>query len=172
MTDLGWSVLLRKTPSFNLNPSIKQRYPLIPIEVTNFLSRIEFCKNQQETVWFMSESDYNYKGDDTSFWWNEFERISLDAAGKDNQWRFEIESFWNNHFPVLLSVFSEYAYIAVDVSKENFGAIVVGVEPEFEEITVFYPNLEEFFTAFVDKLRERNNNYELWMIKDESHSSN
>jgi hypothetical protein len=167
LIQLGWKVSLKQTPSFNLPAAIKNRYPSIPIEVTDFLSRIKLCANQQETVWFMSESDYSRNKNDSLFRWNDCEGISLSAAAENDQWRSEVESFWDKHFPILLSVFLDYAYIAVNVSEENFGAIVVGEGPEFEESAeIAYSNLEEFFTAFIEKLNGQNDTYKLWMIRD------
>jgi hypothetical protein len=46
--------------------------------------------------------------------WDEWERQSLDAAGEDDEWRARIRSFWDTHFPILLSVKTEDVGVVAD----------------------------------------------------------
>ena len=44
-----------------------------------------------------------------------------------------ITHFWDTHIPMMSAVHSEYAYLAISLSSEEYGAIVYGYAPEFEE---------------------------------------
>ena len=88
--------------------------------------------------------DY-YEQSENAFQWNEWERISLESAEDDEEWKKEISAFWDVHFPIAMSVKDGYSYYAM--SMEN-GAIVYGCEPEFEECET----VAECFDDFMEKI--------------------
>ena len=77
---------------------------------------------------------------------NEFELQSIEAAESDSEWIKRIKAFWDEHAPVMLSEKSGYAYFAIDRS----GKIVLGREPEYEEVAV-----STSFQAFLDELADK-----------------
>jgi hypothetical protein len=51
--------------------------------------------------------------------------------------------FWNHHLPI--AVRNDYQYFALNVSiGDNFGSIVSGYEPEFEEPETVASSFQEF----------------------------
>lgn len=79
--------------------------------------------------------------------YNDFEKMSLEAAGDDEAWSEEIKAFWDNTFPIILSVGGDYQYFAI---KLDSGEVVQGWEPEFEDPLV----VAESFVDFLEKLVE------------------
>ncbi len=88
-----------------------------------------------DTVWFLALDDYTDAAD-TAFAWNEFETIGRDAAMSDDD-AAAVSEFWRRHCPILQSVGDGYAYLAIGLD----GAIVHGVEPEFEATTTVADSL-------------------------------
>ena len=84
-------------------------------------------------VWFLCEDDYN-QTTDSAFRWNEFEVQSLEAAGTDEHLKSRIVKFWDQHLPIALSVKSQYAFLCIVLTPQDFGAIVCGHEPEYEDV--------------------------------------
>ncbi len=64
----------------------------------------------------------------------------MSAANGDIDWQDDIRAFWDEHFPLLLSVKSGYSYVAI---RKDF-AIVFGEEPEFEETVKIADDFSEF----------------------------
>lgn len=153
---LGWSVRLKERPALSLNADFARRYAARPADYASFLSMVERCCNATETAWFLCESDFNGAMLDTAFHWNEWERISLEAAlaDKDVEWAENIRSFWNHHLPILLSVKNGYAFAALSLLPENYGAVVVGFEPEFEEVETVALSLTDFLDRLVEAVRD------------------
>lgn len=114
-------------------------------EHLSFLRRFSLLCGADETTWFLSAGDYAGTTD-SAFAWNEFERLSLDAA-LDAEDRARIASFWARHLPILLSVAGDYAFLAIDRAT---GAVVHGVEPEFEATTPVASSLEALFEAIME----------------------
>jgi hypothetical protein len=141
----GWHVALNETQTFNLPEQIQNRYPRIPFELSEFLSILKFCTNPNQTAWFLCESDF-YGSNDSAYRWNEFELMELELAAQDNDsiWKSQTQQFWDNHFPFLLSVKTGYAFFAVDLHAENYGAIVHGLAPEFREVSEVAKSFQEF----------------------------
>lgn len=120
------------------------RYDFIGGDYIEWLSMIESCFNEEEGCFFCCYRDY--MGDSRfAFRWNEFELLSLEAAGDNNTWRGEIEKFWHSHLPIILSVSNGYSYYAI----RNDGKIVVGYEPEFEATQVIADSFTEFCDLIV-----------------------
>jgi hypothetical protein len=124
----GWNVELL-APGTDLPPQIIERYRWLPREIMKLVSTVGVAVSADEKAWILSAADY--RGTATSaFAWNEWERLSLSAAGDDERWRSEITGFWDRNFPLVMSVKSGYAYFAVE--RDSL-AVVVGEEPVFEE---------------------------------------
>ena len=70
----------------------------------------------------------------------------MEAAEGDAGWQKEIEEWWQDKLPILMSVGSGYCYYAIDIG--NGGKIINGYEPEFEETDVVAEN----FGDFMDKV--------------------
>ncbi len=128
----GWHVT-RRGRSGNLLPDqVKMRYSRLPVGVEWFLGDLEACVNRNETVWFLTHSDYS-QNRDGHFRWNEYELMSLDAAGSDHEEVNRIRAFWDCHFPFMFAVYSDYDYLAFDLNPEFCGQIVHGYTPEPEQ---------------------------------------
>ena len=87
----GWRIKLSQQNAYTLPDEVSGRYS-VPNEYKLFLSQVEACVNPTETKWFLCADDYTPKPE-SSFRWNEFEIISLDAAGNDSQWAAAVKAF-------------------------------------------------------------------------------
>lgn len=144
----GWTVAVEPCHVFQLPDSIAVRYPRLPPSLVEFLSGLRQCVDPSETRWFLCQSDYDGTGD-SAFRWDEWEQLSLEAAGDDAEAIAAVQSFWDEHFPIVLSIGSGYAFYAVSMAAETFGQIVEGYEPEFEEVSVVAGSFESFITALL-----------------------
>ncbi|MEH7353862.1 SMI1/KNR4 family protein [Neobacillus drentensis] len=139
----GWNIVLKSQYQLYLDDSLVTRYKGFPFEYEEFMKMVKQCITPSEKTWFICEDEYNNKSD-IAFKWNEFELLSLDAAGDDDEWKSEITIWWDKHLPILMSVDNGYSFYAIDLA-DNIGSIVQGYEPEFEEVEIVAQNLEEFF---------------------------
>jgi hypothetical protein len=134
LTSVGWNVS-RLTKPVPLPETIVDRYAWVSRDVLDFVSEIEEAGNAKnvsdQKAWFLSPGDFAGTSG-KAFAWNEWELLGLDAAEDDDEWKGEVTAFWDQHFPILTSLKSGYAYFAIE--RENNG-IVVGEEPEFEAVT-------------------------------------
>ena len=107
---------------------------------------IQEVSNPKQTAWLLGADEYAGIAE-TAFEWNAWEKLCLDCAKQegDEEWSMQIAEFWDDHFPVALSVASGYAYCAL---RKADLMIVHGAEPDFEEVTVFAENI----FAFLNKL--------------------
>lgn len=121
---------------------LSSRYHGLPEAYRRFLSRIGSCVHRSEAAWFLTLESFAGTSNE-AFAWNEWEKISLDAA-LDESDRQSVQRFWDRHCPVLLSVASGYAYVALVGSGDGAGRIVSGREPEFEEARPVCATFEEF----------------------------
>ena len=121
----GWSVHDGATTPFP--PPICERYAWVPAELRGFLEGMLDAENPSKTAWFITPHSVAH---DTDFPWNAWELMAIDAAATDGEWVDQIRTFWNNHFPFLLSVRDGYAYFAV--RNEPGFPVVYGREPQFE----------------------------------------
>lgn len=119
---------------------ITARYGNIPQAYADFAARLAEFTNAGETAWFITSSGFA-ETDPEKWRYNEFELISLDAAGDDAEWQSEITEFWDNHLPIALNVDGGYSYYAISMTD---GSIVCGCEPEFEETETVAASFEEF----------------------------
>jgi hypothetical protein len=134
-----------------LTGDIGARYKKLPSSYARFLASIEKCVRPSSDAWFLGLPDFT--GDsDAAFSWNEFERQSLDAAQGDESWQREISNYWDEVLPIALSVRSGYSYLGLRLSTGDFGSIVLGREPEFEEPTELASSFEDLCEAIVEYL--------------------
>lgn len=145
----NWIVVTKSEHTVNLASSILSRYPNIPASYLNFLGHIAECTNSRQNVWFLTEADYNADGkDDSVFRWNEWERLSIDASGDDTAAIQEVKNFWDVHIPIMMSTKSDYAYIAISLNPNDFGAVYYGYEPEFEDTKKVCESFDEWLDLF------------------------
>ena len=147
--------LLQENSNFNIKPNKNEelnvqftsRYPRIPSDYFTFLNSFSLLMNHSETTWFNSISDFNETNTESDFKWNEFEIMSVDAFEGDWEQQQIIKKIWDKHLPIILSVKDGYAFFALGVSKENFGKIYFGIEPEFEEVELIANSFDELINA-------------------------
>lgn len=143
-----WDVAEKKYKNLNLNYKFKSRYPEIPMIYIEFLKTVDAIISPNQTKWFLCENNYN-ETSNLGFKWNEFELLSLEAAKGDEEWQFEIISWWTKHLPILISVEGEYSFYAIDLAN-NKGSIVRGYEPEFEEVEIVADNFIDFLNLIIE----------------------
>jgi hypothetical protein len=149
----GWRCCRHTGPQAPLPPSLIDRYPWIPTDVMSALCELDEVVRQNETVWLLTAKDYAGQSD-SAFAWNEFELQSLEAAEGDQKWLEEIRAFWNDHFPIALSVRGGYAYWAL----KKDATVVNGREPEYEQTSTFAASFRQFLSRLPETL-ERNNGF-------------
>ena len=143
LRESGWTVEEQSGRSFQLPPDIAARYPRLPEALIEFLSGLTLCMDSSQKTWFLCQGDFEGSSG-SAFRWDEWERLSLDAARGDARLISEIRGFWDTHFPFLFSVHSGYAYHAACTAGDRFGHVVVGGEPEFEEAQPVADSFESF----------------------------
>jgi hypothetical protein len=124
---------VKKTSPLQLPAVLTSRHRRLPPDYVRLLSLVDKCTNKSETAWFVCERDYDGTSD-SAYRWNEFEVQALEGAKGDEAWKREITSFWDVHLPILLSVRSGYSFLALRLTSQQFGAVVFGREPEYEEV--------------------------------------
>jgi hypothetical protein len=143
----GWTIQSAASRDPLLPADLRQRYPRLPAEVTDFLESIESCVARDETVWFLCRADYR-RTDGEGFRWNEFELITLEDQTAEAQ--AQIRAFWDFHFPFMLAVHSDYDYLAVSLDDRSYGRIVHGCGPAFEDTSTVAPTFAQFLALFRD----------------------
>jgi len=131
-----------------------ERYPWLPDEVVCFLSSFEVVVSPSRTAWLTTHAELS-GNTESAFAWNQWELESLSAAEGDPGWQEAIRRFWDDHFPLLLSVKSGYAYIAIRTDL----TIVAGEGPEFEETE----NIADSFPSFLKLLVESDSSTDRWV---------
>ncbi len=139
----GWIIEENDTTAFKLPGHLKSRYPVLPTELTTFLSGLVVCSNAEQTAWFLCQSDF--EGQAASAWrWNEFELMLLEWAEAEQE-RIEITRFWDTHLPILLSVSTGYAFFALCTGLEKSGQVVHGLlEYGVNETSIVADSFNEF----------------------------
>lgn len=147
----GWKISLKKhNHLLNEFPAFRSRINLVPKSYLKFLDNIDLCVNSDETVWFLSVKDF-IENSDSTFRWNEFELQSRESSLGDMELVEEIDKFWIEHIPIAISVKGYYSYLGISISKNSFGKIVCGSEPEYEETVIVGDSFEELISNFVFK---------------------
>lgn len=134
---IGWSCKLRER--IDLPQEILDRYGWIHNDVISSISELHEAINPENTLWLLTPEDYRLESD-SSFAWNEWEIISLESAKSDKSWTADIKNFWDNHFPIALSVADGYAYYAI----VRDGSVVFGQGPDFEGVIPFADSYDDF----------------------------
>lgn len=149
MNKNGWNYVLKENSKFSLPEEVLERYECIPEEYIKILQTFKQCVSPDDKIWFLCEDDYNNIS--SEYKWNEFEIIGLEAAlaDKDDDWEKDIKEWWDKHLPIIISVDEGYSFYAIDLSK-NKGAIVFGVEPEFEDVENVAESLDDFIEKIVE----------------------
>lgn len=150
----GWTVKPSGSPR-KIPRSVVERYRWLPGDALEFAETLEQAVSPDETAWLLTSADFAGTSS-AAFAWNEWERQSLDAAGSDEDWRREISHFWDEHFPIMMSVKAGYAYFAIQMQALS---VVVGEAPEFEEVSRVAASLAEF----VDVLESNGRSLDRWI---------
>lgn len=142
----GWKVVVQPEPALRLPADLRSRYPRLPDEVTRFLGKIESCLSPQEDAWLLGAPDY-VKTPEVAFPWDAIEQLALEACDSEAE-RAEQVSFWDQHFPIAISVRSDYDYLAICLSADTFGTVVHGYAPEWENPGIVSHSFSEILQAF------------------------
>jgi len=146
----GWKRQLIQSP---LEPLafLQERYGSLPENLISFLTNVAGCSDPEGSFWFLCPTDY-LNQDEEIMSWNHFEEISLDATDDDKQWANDIKEFWDRHLPIMISVNSGYAYLAIRYEDNKPREVVLGHEPEFEEVEIIAENYDDFLAKFYEKI--------------------
>lgn len=143
LSQMGWDVRLREAQR-SLPEAVRVRYPWLPVDITTIQESADVIVAPDARAWFLTSADFAGESD-SAFAWNQWELDSLAAALNPNQQR-RVLSFWDRHYPILLSVKSGYAYLAI--SQDDL-SIVQGEEPEYEEASKVANSLAELMRMIV-----------------------
>lgn len=143
----GWHMKLNAEANLNFNEDFIGRYPDIGSEYEDFLRIYKEVVSADEKTWFLCGDDYN-GASEAAFKWNEFENLSLEAAGDDSEWKDEIKEWWDKKLPIVISVKDGYSFYAIDLENGR-GSIVRGKEPEFEETEVVAGSFFDFLDMVI-----------------------
>ena len=136
----GWTIERAET-AMELPEEVTTRYKNIPMQWLEFIIGFVDIMNSTDDMWFLTCE--NFLNGEWSY--NDFENMSLEAADGDEEWSVDIKAFWDNTFPIIMSVGGDYQYYAIELDS---GKVVQGWEPEFE-----YPSVvAESFVEFLEKL--------------------
>ena len=116
---------------------VAERYEWVPPQVLETLSSTGVVLAPDKKSWLLTGAVFDGTVE-AAFRWDEWERLSLESAIGDEEWAKSIVEFWDQHFPIAMSVRTGYGYLALRKSDLR---VVVGEEPEFEET-------EEFSSSF------------------------
>jgi hypothetical protein len=130
----GWNVARKNAGQLSLHDDFRLRYRALPKDFLYFLATVELCVAPKGVMWFLTEAEYN-RARDTPLAWDFCEQLSLEVLEQCSaiDEMTDVKDFWNAHLPILLADRGEYVYLAIGVQPENFGQIIKGFEPEFEE---------------------------------------
>lgn len=131
----------RADKAMELPEEVTNRYKKLPKEWLEFIINFDDIMNSTDDMWFLTCENYL----DRVWSYDDFEKMSLEAADGDEEWSAEIKEFWDNTFPIIMSVGGDYQYYAIDLDSGN---VVQGWEPEFECSSV----VAESFAQFIEKI--------------------
>ena len=138
----GWSVK-RATVKRHLPEELKARFQDLPKNVETALFELDECIAPDGMSWFLCGLDYIGQSN-SLFTWNEFESEALSFTDGDEEWESQIKDFWDSHFPIYISISDGYEFAALSLSKNTFGKIVVGKEPDYENTEIVADSFNEF----------------------------
>ena len=146
----GW-LIERPASPWNLPGVVRDRYNWLWGSLLGELANLSRASSPDDMVWLNTGADFCGEGDG-AFAWNEWEKMSIDAADGDLVLVGEIRAFWDAHFPVLNSVRDGYAYLALARGSQS---VVFGREPEFEDCLVVAPSMSDAIAEIVSKESQR-----------------
>lgn len=150
----GWGVHFGAVPR-PIPEGVELRYGWLPRDIRSLVEEVEYAVSPDEKAWLNTAADLS-ADNDSAFQWNQWEIDSLAAAGSDSRLRRTIRTFWDRHFPVMISLKSGYAYFAI---HEQSSMMVRGEEPEYEYTSV----VAESFTGFLELIRSNDPRLARWI---------
>ena len=147
----GWILQTREKAQPVLPVSIIERYSNIPNAFIEFLSIVLDAAPSDEKAWFLCEANYNGTSPTTSAW-NEWELFDCDNFKDDPDLVVATKKFWDQHFPIMMSVRSDFAYIAIDMSTDHYGTIVFGYSPFLLEPKCLYAAFPDFLISLAHSI--------------------
>src|SRR5947207_2324529 len=135
----GWDVRLQPRPK-PCPDHVITRYGWLPKDILAFLEETEAIVSPDSKSWFNTSTDLSGQSG-AAFSWNQWELDSLAAAENFPKLQDGIRDFWDQHFPVMISVKDGYAHFAIQ--KPDL-VIVCGEEPEYEEATTVAASFADF----------------------------
>ncbi len=142
---LGWDVTLQ-TKRLPIPTEIMERYSWLDPKIVEVIETIDKLVSPDSTTWLNTSGELHGLND-SAFVWNQWEIDSLEAAEGFSKLQKSVRSFWDRHFPFLMSVRDGYAYAAIN--KETM-QVVTGEEPEYEEATFLAPSWMSFLSKIAD----------------------
>lgn len=140
-------IVVSRNEEKQLPEGLLKRHPGIPPDYLQFLRQFTQITNAENTAWFLSVEDFRGESE-TAFLWNEFESQSEEAFQGDAAELESVREFWDKHLPVAMSVKGEYQYLALCLGSENYGAVVYGAEPEYEDAQKVCDSFAELINLF------------------------
>ena len=128
----------------------------LPPEYISFLEKYTSFNNPDDSAWFLMLEDFS-ENSGSAFSWDEFEKQGLETA-IDYDGAKEIEDFWLNHLPILISVKDGYSYLAIELLINGNHRIVWGREPEYEEISHFCDSFSDLLDVVAKHITGRQSN--------------
>lgn len=125
--------------------SLPVQYRNVSEDYKRIISEYSKLSNPEENVWFLLSEDFSC-ADPDEFAWDTFQKMSIDAVD-DEEERAEISAWWDGYFPIVMSVGGDYIFYAIELST---GHIVMGCEPEFEEVTAAAESLDDLFEKIAE----------------------
>lgn len=140
----GW-ILVRRSDGHAASPVLDDSVNTgIPSSYLEFMLNFISLTNEDESRWFLSIDEFA-GGSVGAFSWNEFEKMSLGSAISDADVE-DIRKFWDEHLPILMAVGGDYQFVGLG---RNSGAVVYGIEPEFESVTKIADTFDDFISAAI-----------------------
>ncbi|MDU1904719.1 MAG: SMI1/KNR4 family protein [Dysgonomonas sp.] len=146
---------LRNPDDILLDLTAAERLKKAPEEFITFIKSFSSCSNIEDTIWFLSYSDYISDMPDDQRWWDEYERQCLESAISDEQTK-ECNNFWNSYIPFFFAIEDRYAGAVICIDDKNYGKIYHISEPEYEDLSLVANNLEEFLRLFLEDIHQFN----------------
>jgi hypothetical protein len=135
---------------------VLHRYRLRPDgEVWRWITSFDRLITRDEQQWFLSHRDFTDRPPSGEFRWNEYELMSLDAAGDDDEWKARIDGFWTQHLPLYLDVGDCYRALVARISQGSCVGIFESIEPEFEEVTPFAASIDEMLLLILGQEKDQ-----------------
>jgi hypothetical protein len=154
LASMSWDVRLH-TDRMPCPENVLLRYDWLPKDIVAFLEETKAAVSPDNKSWFNTSTDLSGQSG-VAFLWNQWEFDSLAAADNYPKLQLTIRAFWDQHFPIMISVKNGYAYFAI---QRDDLAIVCGEEPEYEEASTIAAS----FADFLNDLSSANPRISRWV---------